>query len=474
MNQDFLKIKANLMEGKTAIPIDVKYSSKYSFLIRFLNSNSPKSGAEFSKMTVQMNGQRFELGRCRFLSEPNIDGYAGRLVFINDIYDIESLMFDNKIVRLQNACLNLPLLLNLKHNITESFQKYTADLTYDLSVYKNLFDNLDAEYSKEPDHIRNSLQQTVINTIGRGFMGFLDDKLLELEKIIRNFSKDEHKDHGFYFRKQLWNTIIHAPFMARTNLKPRGYAGDSDMMSMIYANDYRGNSTYSKLIHKHPLEQPASQAVRNRRKIIAKMIRNLNTDSHTGKTEKLRILSVACGPACEIQDVCFSTADCKKFHFVLLDQDRTALYEAARLIDQTEKKLDAKIAVDYLNESVRTMLAAPQLKNKFGQFNFIYSMGLFDYLLPPVASAVIGKLYQLLKPDGEMLIGNFHVSNSNRYYMEYWLDWAIYYRTEEEFKSLLMDAPSADVNLFFEDAGIQMFLHVKKKSKPDFDTKITQ
>jgi extracellular factor (EF) 3-hydroxypalmitic acid methyl ester biosynthesis protein len=474
MNQNFVEIKANLVEGKTTIPIDVKYTSKYSFLIRFLNSNSFKNEAEFSKLIIQMNGRSFELGRCQFLSEPNIDGYAGRLIFINDIYDIESLMFDNKIVRLQNACLNLPLILNLKHNIAESFHKYTANLTYDLSVYKNLFDNLDAEYSKEPEHIRNSLQQTVINTVGREFMGFLDDKLLELEQIIRNFSKDQHKDHGFYFRKQLWNTIICAPFMTRTNLKPRGYAGDSDMMSMIYANDYRGNSTYSKLMHKHPLEQPAAQAVRNRRKIIAKMIRNLNKDSNRGNNKKLKILSVACGPACEIQDVLISTKDCEKFHFVLLDQDRTALYDAARLIDQTEKKLDNKIAVDYLNESVRTMLAAPLLKNKVGQFNFIYSMGLFDYLLPPVASAVIGKLYQLLKPGGQMLIGNFHVSNSSKYYMEYWLDWAIYYRTEEDFKSLLMDAPSADVDMFFEDAGIQMFLHVKKKSKPDFDSKNIQ
>jgi extracellular factor (EF) 3-hydroxypalmitic acid methyl ester biosynthesis protein len=92
----------------------------------------------------------------------------------------------------------------------------------------------------------------------------------------------------------------------------------------------------------------------------------------------------------------------------------------------------------------------------------IYSMGLFDYLTPPVAAAVLTSLYQLLKPGGEMMIGNFHVSNPSRYYMEYWLDWVLYYRTEKEFLSLLKDAPSGNARVEFDGTGIQMFLRVTK------------
>jgi extracellular factor (EF) 3-hydroxypalmitic acid methyl ester biosynthesis protein len=95
-------------------------------------------------------------------------------------------------------------------------------------------------------------------------------------------------------------------------------------------------------------------------------------------------------------------------------------------------------------------------------FDYIYSMGLFDYLTPPVASAVLGKLYQILKPGGTMLIGNFHVSNPSRCYMEYWLDWVLYYRSEEEFTDLLGNAESAEANVFFEDSGSQLFLQVQK------------
>jgi extracellular factor (EF) 3-hydroxypalmitic acid methyl ester biosynthesis protein len=462
MYQDAMEIKASLVDGNRTIPIDAKYTSKYSLLIRFLNGNSFNDRAEFSKLVIRMNGDTFELGRCRVLSEPNIDGYAGRLVFINDIYDLENLLFHNKLLKLQNAFLNLPLIVAHKHEIIQSFKNYTANLTYDLNVYKNLFDNLDSEYAEEPEDIRESLQEAIINTEGRKFMKFLDDRLLDLEGIVGNFSKEEHARHGFYFRKQLWNIILCAPFMARTNLKPRGYAGDSEMMTMLYSNDYRGDSTFSKLMHKHPVEQPAAQAVRNRRVVIAKMVRDLIETWQRPPGEQLRVLSVACGPVREIKDILLSPDDCKQMRFTLLDQDRDALYEAAKMINKTEKHFDTKISADYLNESVRTMLATPRLKSEWGQFNIIYSMGLFDYLTPPVASAVLGKLYQLLKPGGEMVIGNFHVSNPSKYYMEYWLDWVLYYRTEGDLKNLLKNAPSAKSDAFIDDTGVQMFLHVKK------------
>ena len=461
MHQAPLEIKADLIDGNRTIPIDAKFASKYSLLIRFLNGNGYDNGAEFSNLVIQRNGDSLELGRCRVLSEPNIDGYAGRLIFTNDVYDIESLLFHNRLVNLKGEFLNVPLILAHKHKIRQSFKNYTANLTYDLSVYKNLFDGLDLEYREEEPHLRTSIQQAIINSEGRKFMRFLDERLTELERIVCGFDREEHKRHGFYFRKQLWNIILCSPFMARTNLKPRGYAGDSEMMTMLYANDYRGDSTFAKLMHKHPVEHPAAQAVRNRRKVITKMVRKKADNHRREPGAKLRVLSVACGPAREIQDILLSHDDCKRYHFTLFDQDRTALYEAAKSVDETERQRSGKIAVDYLNESVRTMLSTPQLISEWGQFDFIYSMGLFDYLTPPVATAVVNKLYQLLKSEGELIIGNFHVSNPSKYYMEYWLDWVLYYRNQEDLQRMLMDA-SAETGVFFDDTGVQMFLHTRK------------
>jgi extracellular factor (EF) 3-hydroxypalmitic acid methyl ester biosynthesis protein len=108
------------------------------------------------------------------------------------------------------------------------------------------------------------------------------------------------------------------------------------------------------------------------------------------------------------------------------------------------------------------MLATRNLVERWGQFDFIYSMGLFDYLTPPVAAAVLKKLYELLIPGGQMVIGNFHTSNPSRYYMEYWLDWVLYYRNEKEFRELVGDVSQADVDVLFDETRVQMFLHVSK------------
>lgn len=462
MHQEALQIKADLALGGKKIPIEATYTSKYSLMVRFSNGNGFKDGTEFSKLIVHINGSHAELGRCRLISEPNIDGYTGRLTFVEDVYDLESLLYEHQIVKLQSAFLNLSLILSHKQKIKRPFRDYTADLNYDLNVYRNLFDRLDSEHVGEPQDVRDSVQKAVIDTEGSKFMGFLDTKIIELNALTADFTREEHERHGFYFRKQLWPVILCSPFMARTNLKPRGYAGDSEMMTMIYSNGYWGDSTFAKLMHKHPVNQPGAQAVRNRRALIAKMLPRYKEVCPLKPKERLRALSVACGPAWELKDVVLSAEHSEVYHFTLLDQDRDALLEAAKSVDRIEKRLGSKLSADYLNESVRTLLNTPKLKNKWGQFHFIYSMGLFDYLTPPVAKAVLGKLYQILKPGGEMVIGNFHASNSSRTYMEYWLDWVLYYRTEQQFMELIREAEPGEKEVLFDDTGVQMFLHVKK------------
>ena len=231
---------------------------------------------------------------------------------------------------------------------------------------------------------------------------------------------------------------------------------------MVYLNDYQGDSTFAKLFHKHVVEHPAAQSVRNRIKLIAKLLDSVNNDAGFSQQMNVQVLSVGCGPAFELQGVLTSPNDCKKYNFTLLDQDPLAHSEAAALVHKIEKRFDSKINVDYLECSVRTMLFSRKLKQNLGQFDFIYSMGLFDYLVAQVAKAVLKNLYQLLKPGGKMVIGNFHVSNPSKFYMYYWCDWVLLHRTEKEFIDLSKDCGPSDVSVFFEATGSQMFLNIKK------------
>jgi extracellular factor (EF) 3-hydroxypalmitic acid methyl ester biosynthesis protein len=355
----------------------------------------------------------------------------------------------------------LPLLASYKQHVSAGFRRFVADLVYDLQVYRSLFDEIDAGLAEESPETRAQLRRAVIEAQGPAYFSFFDQKLRELAEQVRGFSKQEHERHGFYFRRQVWDMIFASEFLRRTNVRPRGYAGDSGMMQHIYENTYVGETIFGQLMHKHPVEEPAAQAVRNRRRMIAETLAQAARDQGNGAT-RLRFMSVACGPAWELRDLFATAEDCARYECVLLDQDDEALAEAAREIRRVEARTGAAVSATYLRHSVRTMLRTSDLGGRFGRAHVIYSMGLFDYLSQPVARAVVGKLYQLLEPGGRLVIGNFHQGNPSRCYMEYWMDWVLLYRSEEQLLDLAAGLPGARAQISFEATRSQMFLEVQR------------
>jgi extracellular factor (EF) 3-hydroxypalmitic acid methyl ester biosynthesis protein len=447
-----------LTAGGAQVPIKARYASRYSLYVE----TDAAPADELENCTLHVDDRLFEIGPCRLLVEQAEEGPRRRLVALRKIFDFEKLFFHSKVDTIETAFLNLSLVLGYKRSIDPAFRSYVSDLTYDLNVYSHQLDQVDAESRDETPAVREVILGNIIARVGAELDAYMDGQRKELSRIVAGYSRDEHEHHGFYFRRQLWNILLRAPIMARTNLKPRGYNGDSEMMRMIYLNDYQGESTFGKILHKYSVAQAAAQAVRNRRGEVAQLLHQYAVSHAAASSERLKILSVACGPAFEVRDIVRTAHDCARMHFSLFDQDQQALLEAAGSIGEIEKELHAEISVDFIKESVRTMLVTRGLKDRWGQFHFIYSMGLFDYLTAPVAAAVLGKLYQLLTPGGEMAIGNFFVENPSRYFMEYWHDWRIIYRTEEDFLQIAEGLPGAEVSVRFDQTRIQMLLHVRK------------
>lgn len=371
-------------------------------------------------------------------------------------------MGGKSIAELQAVFKNLPLVLEHKGKVLPAFRNYTGDLTFDLQVYRQYFDEIDRSLAGDPAGDAEKLRRSIIETEGKRFRGFFEQKLVELGRMVAGFGKEEHEVHGFYFRKQVWDFILRSEFMRRTNLKPRGYAGDSEMMRMIYENAYRGDSIFSRILYRHSIEHPGAQAVRNRRLAVPTFVRKIHDLLALPAGTPFQFLSVACGPAYELQEIYLEGDDPSRFHCTLLDQDPAALGEARECVAGIGDRLGAQLNARYLQESVRTMLRSTGLADQWGRFHCVYSMGLFDYLTPPVARAVIEKMYDLLEPGGTMLVGNFHTGNPSRWFMEYWHDWVLYYRTEEEFIDLLRDTGAVEKFVIFEASRSQMFLTARK------------
>ncbi len=440
--------------------IEVRYATKYSVLI-VLNEN--KNINKIINLELKVENNLISIGPCRIIMETENKGKIFHILPLSNLHNFEKLFFRSKIENLEADSLSLPLMIEYKKSIKTEFRDYVTNLTYDLSVYSYLLGRMDFASREEPSEVKDYIQQVLITGMGAGLKDYLEKSLRLLEQIIENFSSEEHEHHGFYFRRQLWYTLLQAPIMARSNLKPRGYSGDSEMMRMIYQNDYQGDSTFGKILHKYALEQPAAQSVRNRRSEIVNKYNSIKRSINLNQGEKMRILSVACGPGMEIRDILKSKEECESLHFSLIDQDEKALSEAVSLINVIERSFDTKVSLDVIKESVRIMLVNPDFINRWGSFHLIYSMGLFDYLTAPVASAVLKKLFELLFPGGEMVIGNLHPSNPSRYFMEYWHDWKIIYRTEEELLGLADEIEGGECRIEFDETKIQMLLCIKKR-----------
>jgi extracellular factor (EF) 3-hydroxypalmitic acid methyl ester biosynthesis protein len=456
--------------GGLSLPIQVLQAAPHTLFIKFLNGDVPHNRAEFTAVLLRAHGRELTLGRCRFHShaanparrkeDPPLVG-DGRIVFLDDLYDFTALTRTGLVFELRKRLEQLPVLWGRKLEIRPRFREFVAELVYDLQVYRGIFDEIDRNLVDEPYGVKADVHRVVTSAEYATFKELFDQKLAELESHVKDFSKEEHERHGFYFRKHVWDIIRASEFLLRTNLKPRGYAGDSVMMRMIYENQFRGPTIFSRFVHRHPIEAAAAEAVRNRVTLLSNRIAGLAA-AHTRGGPRLRIMSVACGPAWELREVFRTPEDFDRFEVTLLDQDAEALAEARLMIARLETSCGVRLRARFVQESVRTMLRTADLSARWGRFTFLYSMGLFDYLTTPVAQVVLQRLYDLLEPGGELVIGNFHVKSISRVYMEYWMDWVLLYRTEKQFRELAQGLPGAETSIVFEETASQMFLSVRK------------
>jgi extracellular factor (EF) 3-hydroxypalmitic acid methyl ester biosynthesis protein len=463
-------IPCRLTAAEGTIEAQVIWARPNTLVVAFKPGEpAPSTGAPFKDAALDLGGRWVELGSCRFEAgdavprrrreDPPSDVATGRLVFMDRVYDFSGLLGRRAISDLQQRVNHLPMAWNRRHAISNEFRSFVADLLFDLQVYRSVFEDLDARLAGESQQTRLELQKLARDQEYPRFRTWLDERVVELERITASLTRPQQEQHGFYFRKQMRDFILSSELLARTNSKPRGYAGDSEVMRLIYENNFRGPTVFSQFMHKYPLELPAAQAVRNRRQLVGELVR-ARAAAQAG-TAPVRVLSVACGPAEELNEILLSPQDVSRMQFTLLDQDPEALAQARTVIEGLEKKLGVKPQATTLCTSVRTMQQGGSPIDD-SHFDFVYSMGLFDYLTDTTATAVLSWLYGRLAPGGELVVGNFHSKNSSRIFMEYWADWTLWYRNEGELLRLADVLPGAQSRVTFEESGCQIFLHVTK------------
>lgn len=257
---------------------------------------------------------------------------------------------------------------------------------------------------------------------------------------------------GVLVQRELLPYLLLTRWGERAYAKPRGYPGDYLTIKMIYDNEAGGTGRLGPLLDRCLLDEPAAQAVRNRRGLMAAVIGRA-LDEAEGSSP-LRVASLACGPAEEVFDVFSSLPDKRRLRATLIDFDLQAL---ASVADRAQR-LGVRGQIELRDENLIYVALGrrqPELKPQ----DLVYSVGLIDYFSDSLATQLLDVIYDLLRPGGRVVLGNFHPRNPTRMLMDHVLDWKLNYRTEQDLDRLFAASKfgRAPMSYEAEPLGVNLF-----------------
>ncbi len=314
------------------------------------------------------------------------------------------------------------------------------------AVEKNSFETT----ARELEHYEEAIAQTISQYLEQK----LPDYARGIGSTISNLNDELIKSCYEFLRYQVGHIFYKSTYGNRAYTKPRGYAGDYEMMNNVYYNDLRGTTLFAKCIQRFFTDSSAGKAVRNRADYLANKIEIMSQ-----KIERPKILSVASGPAREIQKLFLEKPEfAVRCEIHLLDQDAEALKFSQRDILEICRQKKVKPDIHFHNLAIKNIISDGL---PITGFDLIYSAGLFDYFTDPVAQFAANRLYSALNNGGNLIIGNFNTNNPTQFVMEALGDWYLIYRNEENLKELFSRVTNK-LQIESEKEGINLFAVMEK------------
>jgi hypothetical protein len=244
----------------------------------------------------------------------------------------------------------------------------------------------------------------------------------------------------------------------RARTKPRGYAGDFEMLEQICTHhvcDHPLGAAFDRFFQ----AQAAPQAVRNRTGLIATSVAEFVRGY--GATP-VHVVSVGSGPAIDLQRACaaLTEAERRRLRITLLDLDPVALDHARLRLSPLADPPQLRPVRENLFR-----LAQPGRSNDaLREADFLVCSGLFDYLDDAAAAAMLSHFWASLRPAGQALVFNFAPHNPSRAYMEWIGNWYLTYRNAEQLDDVAARAriPHGCVTAAGEASGVDLYWHIRR------------
>jgi extracellular factor (EF) 3-hydroxypalmitic acid methyl ester biosynthesis protein len=352
------------------------------------------------------------------------------------------------------------------YKILPEYKVVIADIQSFLSDLRLWLDQVELGIRSAPAGDRTKVEQEVVHQLRDSVVPMISELFDRFEVVSRSVDDDLRPGHVLFGRRQLHPLLLSSPFVYRTFAKPLGYAGDYEMVNMMFRDSCEGGSLFAKMVNSYALQLPPIIAHRNRitylcDKLVEESLRVAR------QSRSLRVFNLGCGPAHEIQQFLAKGSVTDVADFVLADfNEETAGHTAAKLNDlkknygsRAKIQVVKRTAHQLIKNSERTV-QSPQSE----QYDMIYCAGLFDYLSDKVCRKLMDVFYGMLAPGGLLLATNVddHPSQNE---MEYFLEWNLIHRNSDQMKKLAPEQSDPETwKLMRDPTGVNIFLDVRKNA----------
>lgn len=230
---------------------------------------------------------------------------------------------------------------------------------------------------------------------------------------------------------RLVDHFLQDPFTRWSHRKPREYSGDAGLLDFIYGHaavqpEISSATAVGRSLYAYTRNAPSCVAVRERRRLLAQFV-----DAVAETKDGAEVMAIAAGHLRE-SELSSAAREGRLRRWIALDQDPLSLEEVAA---------SAPSCVEGVRGSVRDIIARPK---KYGQFDLVYSAGLYDYLEDKVAVRMTRKCLEMLKRGGTYLFANFADDIPDDGYMETFMRWELILRSREDMLRIIDESVGAE------------------------------
>ncbi|MFH1728272.1 MAG: class I SAM-dependent methyltransferase [Pseudomonadota bacterium] len=383
--------------------------------------------AEFLMNNVLINKPLIKLIRQE---KYNDERYLIAFELLSEALSIERISFMGDVEKL------------IKKNCFEDNKWRELPLEYKIKVFelkdylyklKNEIDLVEAENnSSDRQECLSEFNKSFVSVFSKLLYNQISYFCSGIFPILNKLDEEKNKEAFSFFHEHLKSFINKSKLASKSFKKSSNHVGDHELFSLIYSKELFSQSLFDQCIESFFINLPEAEGFRERIEYFNNWLIDV---FNKNEKQDLKILSVVSGSAIELNNLLRSKQLKLKYPLEIhcIDQDLNALKQAQATFKELQLGKEAMIKFIFIQKNISSIISA---KFTDDNYDYIYSVGLFDYLSDPVASLAAVNLLKYLKEDGELVIGNSSYEANRKLEMIFLLKWYIVHRTEKDLLKL--------------------------------------